>query len=106
MEQSATLSGAVDALAEVVSLKKQEYAALQEHCEFLEDANSEQAAELHRSAFEAARTIVELREQLRLKDEQLEQLKKDYDKGVEILRETVRRQAMDLAIDGEVRDEG
>lgn len=84
-----TLSDAVDALVEVARIKRIEFARLSEHADLMENTVAEQEADLHM----VGRRIDDLLDQLRLKDEQLEQLRRDYDKDMDLLRETIARQA-------------
>jgi peptidoglycan hydrolase CwlO-like protein len=88
-KEACALSEAVDALVTVVNLRNIDRKQVDEYLETLEAEIVSLEADIHLTA----NRVDELLDQLRQKDEQLAVLQKDYDKDVEILRETIERQA-------------
>lgn len=99
-QEACTLSAAVDSLVAITKLRNDDRARREAYVTALEAEVSDLTGEVQSKGI----LIDDLLDQLRAKDEMLEQLRRDYDKDVDLLRETIDRQAK--IIEGKVSGGG
>lgn len=88
-KEACALSAAVDSLVAVTQLRNEDRERREAYITSMEKEVDDLTGEVHSKG---AR-IDDLLDQLRSKDAQLEQLRRDYDKDMDLLRETIDRQS-------------